>query len=198
MSMRSIYHKACPSCAALIEVETGQCECGYSFDSSQQSDQLPDEFNTQDQELFREYLNARLAQAVSELQEIRSALVADPKNLQKAERVMRAYLALKELRQELDAQKIQSGDGKTGDAGRAAEKTAAGPTAAFRATQARKAEQVMNAAGMDTKSCPKCQAVMPERALLCFCGYSFGSRDRFSSENENEPAMPAHGLRKNL
>jgi hypothetical protein len=62
------------------------------------------------------------------------------------------------------------------------------PAQAFRAAQARKAEQVMNAAGMRTKECTRCHAVVPERAALCFCGHVF------AQANEERAATSAAQL----
>jgi hypothetical protein len=188
MSTRSIYHKACPSCAALVAVEATQCECGYTFDAALESaDFETQDVSVQERELMREYLNARIAQAVDELTSVQTMLATDPKNLQTADRLMKAYVALHQLRRELDVQPptTDASPGATNDAPRAdAGDSAASPSApaadpaqAFRAAQARKAEQVMNAAGMSTKECTRCHAVVPLRAALCFCGHVFARSD---------------------
>jgi len=130
----------------------------------------------QEQELLKEYLNARIAQAVDNLESIQSALAADPMNLDKAGRLMKAYVALHELRTELDALAAPA-DAATpvADAASAEVATSQQPTETFRAAQAHKAEQLMKAVGMETKNCPKCRTVLPQRAALCFCGFAFTS-----------------------
>jgi hypothetical protein len=189
MSTRSIYHKPCPSCAAAVVIEATHCRCGYAFDvQTTEADMLPDDQFAQEQELLREYLHARIGQAVDSLQNVQAALAADPKNLDKAARLMKAYVALHELRAE--AQSITPVEppqvATTPPVETVAESAAAIPSAeagsdqdptAFRAAQARKAEQVMKAAGMETKDCPKCRAVVPLHAALCFCGFAFSHPD---------------------
>lgn len=132
----------------------------------------------QDQELLKEYLSARIAQAVDNLESVQTALATDPTNLDKAGRLMKAYVALHELRAELEALS-ESADTTTPaeDAGSAGAETATSQqaTEAFRAAQAHKAEQIMKAVGMETKNCPKCRTVLPQRAALCFCGFAFAS-----------------------
>jgi hypothetical protein len=185
MSTRSIYHKTCPSCAAQIALGASQCECGYAFDAARDDAATPsDETTAQERELMREYLNARIDQAVGELTRLQTTLAADPKNLQSADRLMRAYVALHELRREFDAHSPRAADrpGAANDAPITSNGAAAtDPARAFRLAQARKAEQIMSAAGMRTKECPHCHAVVPERAVLCFCGQSFAAETERAS-----------------
>jgi hypothetical protein len=176
MATRSIYHKPCPSCAAAVSIEAAQCRCGYSFEmDTPEADMLPDDQLAQEQELLKEYLNARIAQAVDSLQDVQSALADDPRNLDKAGRLMKAYVALHELRTELETlSKPASDTVPVTDTGAATEVAASQhPTDAFRTAQAQKAEQLMKAVGMETKNCPKCRTVLPQRAALCFCGFAF-------------------------
>jgi len=187
MSRRSIYRKACPSCSTSVELAATQCVCGYLFDaSSLESGEQMDEPSMQDDELLKEYLQARIGQAVEELKGLQTALAADPKNIDKANRLMKTYVALHDLRTEFGS--FSPDD----DATRA---TSAEPGEAFRAAQSLKAEQVMKAAGMNTKACPKCHAVMPEQAALCFCGFAF-THD--SADVPQHTAAPAATTRKNV
>ena len=188
MSRRSIYHKACPSCSTSVELAATQCVCGYLFDaSSLESGAQVDEQSMQDEELLKEYLHARIGQAVEELKGLQTALATDPKNIDKANRLMKAYVALHDLRTELGS--FLPDDNATSTA-------SAEPGEAFRATQSLKAEQVMKAAGMSTKACPKCRAVMPEQAALCFCGFAFthGSDD----VRHHDAAAQTATTRKNI
>jgi len=61
MATSSIYHKACPSCATLVEVDVTQCSCGYSFETqSHESELLAIEQAAQEEQLLKEYLHARI------------------------------------------------------------------------------------------------------------------------------------------
>jgi hypothetical protein len=183
MATRSIYHKPCPSCAAAVNVDAAQCRCGYSFEMEiPEVDMLADDQQVQEQELLKEYLSARIAQAVDNLQDVQSALATDPKNLDKAGRLMKAYVALHELRTELDALSVT----KAAEAASSQE-----PTEAFRAAQSQKAEQLMQAAGMETKNCPKCRTVLPQRAALCFCGFAFTTDAGDGTRHAESDSAPA-------
>ncbi len=190
MATRSIYHKDCPSCGIVVGVDVKQCRCGYSFQTPE--DKLLDEQQQalQDEALLLEYLSARLAQSVANLQMRQTALTSDPKNLDKANSVMRAFADVRQSRTELNTQAAKMDESKKAVATVYAEPVTEAssdttavaavasqqqPTDAFRAAQSAKAEAVMKAAGMVTKACPKCRAVVPERAVLCFCGHTFAA-----------------------
>ena len=174
MATRGIFQKTCPSCAIQVPADELRCGCGFSFrnDAAEESsggDQA-------EQELMYEYLKARMVQAVETLESLHSELVADPKNFEKANRLMKAYADVRSLRTEL---KEMSPPPVETDIISAATKAlaqvsmATEPPQAFRTAQAQKAEKIMQAVGMKTKECGKCRAVLPERAMLCFCGYAF-------------------------
>lgn len=208
MAMRSIYHKTCPTCATLVEVDVKRCTCGYSFEFESQapeSDALPEDMAVQDEELLKEYLDARISQAVSELQVIQSALASDPKNLEKANKLLGAFAQVRELRTELETQTAKLTAAR--DAARAARlergmeidarledipaaPISTEPTDAFRAAQSAKAENIMHAAGMETKACPKCRNVLPAQAALCFCGHTFSHPAAGSPGHKHSAAAP--------
>ncbi|GEM_PF-1653972 len=188
MATRSIYHKDCPACAASVGADTKRCDCGYSFETQMQENQsLPEDQAVQDEELLREYLDARIGQAVGELQTIQAGMAHDSRDLDKANQVLRAFAILRELRDELKTQTAKIADAKKiaraarlergmpVDAEDDADATATSqaPTDAFRAAQAAKAEMAMKAAGIDAKECPKCHTILPQPAVHCFCGYNF-------------------------
>ncbi len=163
MSNRNIFRKTCPSCATQVPTELEQCACGYSF--------LPTDPATSDAggahevELYRAYLGARLEQAAGTLEAERKILAADPKNFDKAYRVMRALHEVQALRAEFDA---------CADAAATETAPSQAPGAAFRAAQASKADRIMQQfEGTATKRCPKCQQTLPVTSALCLCGFAF-------------------------
>jgi hypothetical protein len=221
MSIRSIYHKACPACAAPISIGNERCHCGYSFAMATDADAISEEHQQliQDEELLESYLGARLNQAVVQLQNMHSLLIADPKNLDKATSVLQTLGDVREIREQLqqqsarvaEAKRVARGTAESADEKPASESIAADaphaaaspePTDAFRAAQAQKAALVMQAAGMNTKDCPKCKAVLPERAALCFCGNVFAQANTAAhdtaedaSENPSQIGIDSAPLR---
>lgn len=174
-----------------MSVETGatRCSCGYSFADVQvdSSVLVPEEQALQEEELLKEYLDARIGQAVSELEELQASLVHDPKNLEKANNLLKSFAQVRELRSQRETQlakiaevkkaaraaRIERGIATNIDDEIASVMASTEPTEAFRTSQAAKAEAAMKAAGMNIKTCPKCRTVLPESAGLCFCGFAF-------------------------
>ena len=177
MSTHGIYQKTCPACVSQVPIDEQRCHCGYSFLGTGNTEELTaDELDAQ-QQLEQEYIRARIVQASESLEALRTALSVDPKNLDKANNVMRAFADVRDLRTELQALSSPNVDliAATDKAIEASMSQQA--PAAFRAAQAEKAEKIMQAAGIATKECDKCHAVLPERAVLCFCGYVFSGVD---------------------
>jgi RNA polymerase subunit RPABC4/transcription elongation factor Spt4 len=202
MATNSIYHKACPSCAALVEMDVKRCGCGFAFEAQAQDDiMLAEDQAVQDEELLREYLHARIGQAVSELETFQAAMAHDVHNLDKANRLFKAFSHVRQLRAELDTQTAKIAEtkkaaraaraarGMTVEADHETPTTSAEPTEAFRAVQSEKAENAMKAAGIETKACPACHTVLPQPAVLCFCGYNFTQR-RSGLPNRKPAASP--------
>jgi hypothetical protein len=201
MATRSIYHKACPTCATLVEADAKRCSCGFPFGADVQQDEfLPEDQSVQDEELLKEYLDARIGQAVSELEIVQATLANDPKNLDTANRLLGTFAKVRDLRAEIDAQAAKITQAR--NAARAArlkrglqvedeasETTAvsADATEAFRTAQAAKAENALKEAGLETKFCPKCHAVLPQPSVVCFCGYNF-TYDRVASPSQPSSA----------
>jgi hypothetical protein len=133
----------------------------------------------QDEELFRAYLGARIDQAAAALEHQRATLATDPKNFDKAFKVMRALRDMQALRAELATYTVPAPNAT--DMAEAEEAPAIGsaePGEAFRATQAAKAARIMEQfEGTATKQCPKCRQVLPVSTALCLCGFAF-RRDR--------------------
>src|SRR5690349_7714110 len=113
MAMRSIFQRACPACSTLVESDAKRCNCGYSFDTQSQENQfLPEDQAVQDEQLLKEYLDARIGQAVSELETIQASLTHDPKNLDKANHLLHAFAQVRDLRAELETQTKKITDAK--------------------------------------------------------------------------------------
>ena len=174
MSNRNIFRKTCPSCAMQVLIDSDTCSCGHVFVSSAEPGLSAGEDAGEDEELFRAYLSARIEQAVSSLESERAILAADPKNFDKAYRVMRALHDVQALRAQLSAH--------GGSAPASADATETGlatlsaePSEAFRAAQAAKAARIMQQfEGTETKECPNCRQTLPVNTALCLCGYAFG------------------------
>jgi hypothetical protein len=177
MPVRGIYQKSCPSCAKQVAIDADRCACGYSFVAGIDVAEVSEEDQLAQDTLVEEYIHARIGQALTRLQSLQSELLMDPKNLDKAGKLMRAFADVRELRAELDEHRARAGRS-------AATQPSAQPTQAFRAAQAQKAEQAMHDAGISTKTCPKCQAVLPIPAALCFCGHGFGVRSAGPTTDE--------------
>lgn len=174
MSNRNIFRKTCPSCATQVPIDSDTCSCGHVFVASTEPGLSAAEDSGEEEELFRAYLTARIEQAVSSLEAERAILAADPKNFDKAYRVMRALHDVQILRAQLSAH-----GGSAPPAADAAETGSATPSAepseAFRAAQAAKAERIMQQfEGTETKECPSCGQTLPVSTALCLCGHAFG------------------------
>jgi hypothetical protein len=159
-----------------VPVDSDRCSCGYVFVASIEPD-LGGGDAGEEEELFRAYLTARMEQAVSTLETERALLAADPKNFDKASRVMRALHDVQTLRAELNAHggpapacAPAASDTPEGEAA----VLAAEPSGAFRAAQAAKAARIMQQfEGTETKDCPDCGQTLPVNSALCLCGHAF-------------------------
>jgi hypothetical protein len=127
---RSVFQKACPSCAVLVSASASVCDCGYSFDKGVVD---TGDGETVDAVLYANYLSARLAQTRDTLETLRTQLAADPGNHRKAIEVMNALQELNQLREEIIT-----------TAGEAAVLNEPSPTPSeeFRAQQASRADAV--------------------------------------------------------
>jgi hypothetical protein len=178
VSNRNIFRKTCPSCATQVPIDSDACSCGHVFGAAIEPGLTASEDAGGDEELFRAYLAARIEQAVSALETERAILAADPKNFDKAYRVMRALHDVLALRAELRAYSGPA-SAATPSAPDTAETAPAAlsaePSEAFRTAQAAKAARIMQRfEGTETKECPNCQQTLPVGTALCLCGYAFG------------------------
>lgn len=178
MSNRNIFRKTCPSCATQVPIDSDTCSCGHVFVAATEPGLSASEDTGEEEELFRAYLTARIEQAVSSLEAERAVLAADPKNFDKAYRVMRALHDVQTLRAQLSAH----GGSAPASAPPSADATETGsatlsaePSEAFRAAQAAKAARIMQRfEGTETKECPNCHQMLPVNTALCLCGHAFG------------------------
>jgi hypothetical protein len=178
VSNRNIFRKTCPSCATQVPIDSDTCSCGHVFAAAIESGVTASEDAGGDEELFRAYLGARIEQALSALETESAILAADPKNFDKAYRVMRALHEVQALRAELRAYSGPASAAApfapdTSEPAPAA--LSAEPSEAFRTAQAAKAARIMQRfEGTETKECPNCEQILPVSTALCLCGYAFG------------------------
>jgi hypothetical protein len=96
--MPSIFQKDCPECAAANALQAQTCACGYSFDSEDAG-----EADAQQEQLYRDYLTARVAQAEAMLVMAREKLAVEPSNAYNSAQALQAEQALNTARAQLDA-----------------------------------------------------------------------------------------------
>ncbi|KPK68040.1 MAG: hypothetical protein AMJ84_11855 [Acidithiobacillales bacterium SM23_46] len=96
-SFVSIFERVCPQCATTNSVSSVRCGCGYCFDSNQTTslDQT-----AQEEQLYLDYLAARIAQAAETLDFARAAAARDPELHALAAEVIAAEQALRTARAE--------------------------------------------------------------------------------------------------
>jgi hypothetical protein len=129
-----------------------------------------------DEELFEAYLSARLTQALDTLNRARDELAAEPHDFNRALIVMRRVHELRDLQQQLEAQRARVGTTRSaaglGAAAQDAEPVVlTTPGAAFRAAQSEQAEKIMAALSARPRTCPSCQALLDPHTVTCHCGF---------------------------
>ncbi len=83
--MSNIFHKVCPQCASTLALAVVTCGCGYSFESSDSERSQPTlEQIAEEQQLYEEYLRARVQQAIEAACGAADAAAMDPGNTLKA------------------------------------------------------------------------------------------------------------------
>lgn len=132
-----------------------------------------------EEELFCDYLAARLQQALDVLNEARNDLVGKPQDVVRAAQVMRRVHELHDLKKQLELQRNRV-DAARAAAGmepltRAAETC---PTVEFRAVQAEQAVKIMAALSAQPRTCPSCQGPISIEAEQCRCGRATASLDQ--------------------
>jgi hypothetical protein len=97
----SIFQKHCPECAAPNANGAISCNCGYCFDPEALASADPSAYADQQDHLYRDYLEARIAQAESELIVAREQANTDPSNTYKASGALLAAQSLNALLAEM-------------------------------------------------------------------------------------------------
>ena len=86
--MRSIFQKVCPSCMITVPLDARECSCGYLFDHDETDPALSsEEIRLQAEELYENYLAARLEQAAHAAKTARAVYARDPADERKSARV---------------------------------------------------------------------------------------------------------------
>lgn len=129
-----------------------------------------------DEELFEAYLSARLTQALDTLNRARDELAAQPEDFNRALMVMRRVHELRDLQQQLEAQRVRvcttrSAAGLHAGAHEAELVVQATPGEAFRAAQAEQADKIMATLATRPRTCPSCQALLDPHTANCHCGF---------------------------
>ena len=179
----SIYLKYCPRCAKANPANATRCKCGYNFETEKTGTQSANVL-IQEEELYAEYLKARLAQAEEKLSVARSALAADRHNPRLAAEAVSAEQVASALRAEFAVQ-----NGKLAAVKRLRAEAGGGtkPDEVFRAIQAARAKTALGAGAAhapdggpiksgktaNTKKCPHCTADVAPSLERCRCGYEF-------------------------
>jgi hypothetical protein len=101
----SIFTRDCPVCAASHPVHAVRCGCGYCFDPGKVDGVTQElEVISQEEQLYRDYLAARAAQAQDAAQVAKAAAKRDPGNTVKAAEALLANQTAMNARAELEAQ----------------------------------------------------------------------------------------------
>jgi hypothetical protein len=147
-----------------------------------------------DEELFCDYLGARLQQALESLDESREALIAQPQEYSRAMEVMRKVYELRDLKKQLEYQRSRLNTAR--EAAGLAPVAATDisftqtPTEGFRAAQAEQADKIMAALKAQPRTCPSCQALLGVDATQCGCGYEISADATEAPDGANAPANP--------
>lgn len=104
---RSIFQKVCPSCMITLSLDNKQCPCGHAFDTNNAGESTPssEEIRLNAEELYENYLAARVEQAVKSAKVAQADFARDPGNPKKSKHITRAIDEAREARTNLAAQK---------------------------------------------------------------------------------------------
>ncbi len=103
----SIFTKLCPQCTDSVEASAARCHCGYIFDTTTDGSVCAGDLLEQNERMYLEYLEARVAQAEQELAVARNAAAHDPENRLAAAELLRAEQAHNNARAELSSQSLR-------------------------------------------------------------------------------------------
>src|SRR5689334_6149282 len=101
----SIFTRDCPVCAATHPLNAVRCGCGYCFDPNKIEGVTQElEVLSQEEQLYRDYLAARAAQAEDAARAAKNAASCEPDNTVKNAEALLAQQTAMNARAELEAQ----------------------------------------------------------------------------------------------
>jgi len=105
VTSRSIFQKICPDCMNTLALDSHHCACGHQFDhDNNEADLSSEEIRLQAEELYENYLAARVEQSTAAIQAAEAEHNRDPENMQKAFRVTDLINESEDARRALAAQ----------------------------------------------------------------------------------------------
>ncbi|WP_372522360.1 zinc ribbon domain-containing protein [Sulfuricaulis sp.] len=91
MTARSIFQKVCPECMSTVPLDTRECSCGHHLDHDDTDTALTsEEIRLKAEELYENYLGARVEQAAKAVKIAQAEFVRDPSNPGKSDHVASA------------------------------------------------------------------------------------------------------------
>jgi hypothetical protein len=88
VTARSIFQKVCPECMATVPLDTRECSCGHQLDHDEKDTALSsEEIRLKAEELYENYLGARVDQAAKAVKTARADFARDPSNTAKSDQV---------------------------------------------------------------------------------------------------------------
>ncbi len=105
MTARSIFQKVCPGCMATLARDARECTCGHQFDHDDADASLSsEEIRLKAEELYKNYLAARVEQATKAAQAAQADFARDPSNQGKSNSVASAMREVQAAESNLAAQ----------------------------------------------------------------------------------------------
>lgn len=105
MTARSIFQKVCPECMATVPLDTRECACGHHLDHDDTDTALTsEEIRLKAEELYENYLGARVEQAAKAVKTAQADFVRDPSNPVKSDHVASVIRELQMAESDLAAQ----------------------------------------------------------------------------------------------
>ena len=88
VTARSIFQKVCPECMATVPLDTRECSCGHQLDHDDTDTALSsEEIRLKAEELYENYLGARVEQAAKAVKTAQAEFAREPSNPGKSEQV---------------------------------------------------------------------------------------------------------------
>jgi hypothetical protein len=91
VTARSIFQKVCPECMATVPLDTRECSCGHHLDHDNADAVLSsEEIRLKAEELYENYLAARVEQAAKAVKTSQAEFARDPSNTGKSDHIASA------------------------------------------------------------------------------------------------------------